>query len=416
MTSSNDAAGRLALITGGVAIGSTFATAWGLLTGAALPVVLSTGMMGIPATILHRHYRRFYGVGMGDLVVAVGHVVDDLDQSLTDDKFPDLGPVLARRLRPMRRLALPEMASTDWITSEFWLSSTAYIGQPGTHKSVNLKHHTDQVVRLQGLDALWGICDTHYDPDEPKPLDTWLPGIPREQVPFYKKPEEGFAALRAFYAEFVRRRDNNLKAENFAVLVIDEFQDSLPKDQVGQAVDWIGEIVRGGRKFGMRLLLGLHSPKKGENGMDSSIFWSMTTVVMGLTIADQTVAWPADVKGNQKALLADIEATHGADEFARFTVAVVRPASNAELGFKGAMVKRLEDRSQRMVPFVFDSIPWIEQVRAKAETAINDGTAKSFTGLCRALGLEGCMKKDKATGQYKDERVQVLFEEYAQFF
>jgi hypothetical protein len=114
--------------------------------------------------------------------------------------------------------------------------------------------------------------------------------------------------------------------------------------------------------------------------------------------------------------MASIESTHAADESARFTVAVVRPASNAELGFKGAMVKRLEDRSQRMVPFVFDSAPWIEQVRAKVETAINDGTAKSFTGLCRSLGLDGCMKKDKTSGQYRDERVQLLFEEYAQFF
>ena len=414
MNATKDASARLSLICAASAGVSSFTCLWGLLTGASLPIVLASGLWGIPSLLLTRHYRRSYGVGVGELVVAAGQLVDDLDQVLTDDKLPDLGPILVRRLRPVPTLAVPAALSTDWITEQFWLSSTAYIGQPGTHKSVNLKHHVDQIVRLQGLDAIWGICDTHYDPDEANPIDTWLPGIPRDQVPFRKTGLDAFAALQGFYKEFVRRRDQNLKTENFAVLVIDEFQDTLPKEQLPQAIEWIGEIIRGGRKFNVRLLLGLHSPKKGENGMDSSVFWSMTSVIMGMTISDPTVQWPGDIKGST--LVADLTAQLQASETARFTTAVVRPASNAELGFKGATVKTLQNRGDHLANFVFDAAPWIDQVRPKAEAAIADGTAKSFTGLCRVLNLEGSMRKDGKTGRYKDDRVQALADNFSDVF
>ena len=414
MVTTKDASARLSLICAASAGVSSFTCLWGLLTGASLPIVLASGLWGIPSLLLTRHYRRSYGVGVGELVVAAGQLVDDLDQVLTDDKFPDLGPVLVRRLRPVPTLAVPAAQSTEWITEQFWLSSTAYIGQPGTHKSVNLKHHVDQIVRLQGLDAIWGICDTHYDPDEAKPIDTWLPGIPRDQIPFRKAGTEAFSALQGFYREFIRRRDQNLKSENFAVLVIDEFQDTLPKEQLPKAIEWIGEIIRGGRKFGIRLLLGLHSPKKGENGMDSSVFWSMTSVIMGMTIADPTVAWPADFKGSN--LVADLTAQLQSSDTARFTTAVVKPASNAQLGFNAATVKTLQNRVDHLAQFVFDETPWIDQVRAKADAAIADGTAKSFTGLCRVLNLDGSMRKDAQTSSYKDERVQLLFDTYKDHF
>jgi hypothetical protein len=351
------------------------------------------------------------------MLIATGQVIDDLDLALNDvDNLPNLAPIIARRLRPMKQLVLDDNAPGTWITHEFWLSSTAYIGQPGTFKSVNLKHHVDQVVRLRGLDCLWAYCDTHYDPDEPKDLDVILPGIPREQIPIHKRPDEALGALQSFYQEFIRRRDNNLKSENFAVLVIDEFQDTLPKAHQKKALEWIGEIVRGGRKFGMRMLLGLHSPKKGENGMDSSVFWAMTCVVMGMTIADRTVQWPADIANNQKDLLAALDAELARDETARFTAAIVRPASNADLGFKTAQLKRLENRAHRIQPFIFDETPWIETVEAKADAAISDGKIKSFTALCRLLGLHNNMAKDKTTGAFKDERTQILNDRYAQFF
>jgi len=414
MVSNKDAAPRLSLVCAGSAAVSSFSCIWGLLTGASLPIVLASGLWGIPSILLYRHYRRSYGVGVGELVVAAGQLFDDIDQGLTDDKLPDLGPILVRRLRPVPTLAVPAVQSTEWITNQFWLSSTAYIGQPGTHKSVNLKHHVDQLVRLQGLDCIWGICDTHYDPDEEKGIDTWLPGIPRDQIPFRKTGADAFATLVGFYKEFLRRRDDSLKSENFTVLVIDEFQDTLPKNQLAAAIDMIGEIIRGGRKFNIRLLLGLHSPKKGENGIDSSVFWSMTSVVMGMTVADKTVQWPGDFKMNE--LLPELEAQLCSSDTARFTTAVVRPASNAELGFKAPQVKTLQNRVDHLGRLLFDEAPWIDQVRAKVDDAIATGAVTSFTGCCKLLGLDGSMRKDTKTGRYKDTRVLALFETFGSVF
>jgi len=412
-----NAAPRLTLITGVAAtLGITNAVV-GLFTGASLFNVISSAIVGFPCAFLAKHYKDEHQVAWSDVLVAGAEIVDDFDLALNQvDNFPDLSPEIARRLRPMTKMVLDEDAPATWITNEFWNWSTAYIGNPGSHKSVNLKHHADQLVRINGLDEIAGIFDPHYDPSEEEMLDTWLPGIPRDQIPFYKKPEEGFAAFKAFYAEFRRRMEGNLKDEGLLIFIIDEFQDAFTGGQLAKAIEWLGEIVRGGRKFGMRLFLGMHSPKKNENGLDSSVLMPMTWVLMGKTIDDTTPQWPGDIKRGAGDLIADVDAAWAADPDNRFTTAVIRPGSFSKLDFTAPTVKQLPNRAKCIKEFVFDDAPWLDRVRDKAATAIDSGEVKSFTGLCRIFKLDGSMARDKKTGKYKKDEVQVLYEEFGGFF
>jgi len=417
MSSENqNAAPRLVLLAGTLGVTGMAHLVLGLLSNSLLSMVLG-GLTGLPAMFLTRYYRQEYEVAPSHVAVALGQVIDDFDIALNEvDTFTNLGPAIARRLRPMRSLVLEDDSPSQWLTNEFWSWHTAYIGNSGSHKSVNFKHHADMFARHYGLDSIWGICDSHYDPSEENPIDTWFYGIPRDQIPFYKEPDKQFAALKAFYKEFKRRKENNLKQEPMGALFVDEFERAYPEGQIDQAIAMLRDLVDEGRKYKMRIFISNQSPKKERSGIDSGILQTMTMVLMGETIGDSTVRWPQDISSKAKALIGDVQAAMASRPGAEFTSAVIRPGSYCKLLFRGPHVRQLPDRSQCQVRWEFDEASLTERLREDAELAIESG-ATSFTALCKAMGLHGHMA---LTGggdrKYKDDRVQVLFEEFGERF
>lgn len=411
-TNNENAAPRLVLLAGTLGLAGTAQVVFGLLSNSMLTMVLG-GLTGFPSLFLARHYRREYEVTPSQVVVAMGQVVDDFDLALNSiDNWPDLGPAIAQRLRPMRSLVLDDNDAASWLTNDFWSWHTAYIGNSGSHKSVNFKYHADQFARIYGLESIWGVCDSHYDPTEEKPIDTWFYGIPRDQIPFYKSTDTQFAALKSFYKEFTRRKENNLKAEPMAALFIDEFERAFPDGQLDGAIDMLADIVDEGRKYQIRLFISNQSPKKERSGLDSGILQTMTMVLMGETIGDSTVRWPQDISSKAKVLIGDVQAMMASGKGAEFITAVIRPGSNCKLEFRGPHCRQLPDRSKHQIKWAFEETTVVDELRVQAEDAIASG-ATSFTALCKALGLHGHMGlAEGGSRKYKDDRVQILFEEF----
>jgi hypothetical protein len=189
-------------------------------------------------------------------------------------------------------------------------------------------------------------------------------------------------------------------------LIIDEFQNiGFTAGQRAEVVEAIGRIVREGRKYQIRLTLGLHSGKKSQTDLDSSFFSAFTLVLMGRTIADQAMRanLPADMEASR--LLAEVDAIIGAGEDRR-RVAIVRPASDVDLGFYAPTAKLLPDPLQeiRLVapPEVEEEASWLAANVGAIAAMVADG--KSFSAIAKALGL-GLHKQD---GEYKDPRVSEL--------
>ncbi len=411
-----NAAPRLVLLSSVLGVTGAIHAGIGLITGGNLLAIAIGGLSAVVGLPISKYYRQEYEVTPSQAVVAVGQVFDDWDLALDGvDMFPNMAPAIARRLRPMRSLVLEDDAPAQWMTNDFWSWHTCYIGNSGSHKSVNFKHHADQFARIYGLDSIWGICDSHYDPSEENEIDTWFYGIPREEIPFYKEPEKEFAALRSFYQEFKRRKENNLKAEPMAALFVDEFERAFPEGQIEQAVKMLADIVDEGRKYQIRLFISNQSPKNKRSGLDSGIIQTMTMVLMGETIGDTTVAWPQDLNGAKgKALTGDVQAMMASRPGAEYVTAVIRPGSNCRLSFRGPHVRQLPDRSQEQIKWEFEEGSAMDRLAADAEQAIATGNISSFTALCRALGLHGHMGLDKSDSdrKYKDDRVQFLFETF----
>jgi hypothetical protein len=412
-----NAAPRLVLLAGTLGVTGIMQTVLGLLSGS-LGSMLLGGIVGGPGLFLASYYRREYEVRPSEVAIAIGQVVDDFDLALNGvDNWGDLAPAIARRLRPMTTLVLEDDSPSQWVTGDFWSWHTAYIGNSGSHKSVNFKHHADMVAQQFGIDAIWGICDSHFDPTEASAIDTWFKGVPRDQLPFYKEPEKQFAALKKFYGEFKRRKENNLKAEPMAALFVDEFERAFPEGQLDQAIKMLADIVDEGRKYQMRLFISNQSPKKERSGLDSGILSTMTMVLMGETVGDSTVRWPQDIGSKAKALIADVQAAMSSRPGAEYVTAVIRPGSYCKLSFRGPHVRHLPDRSRDQIHWQYEPLDLEGELRAAAADAIAAGGVNSFTGLCRALGLHGAMGLANAPGRkYRDDRVQLLFEMYGEQF
>jgi hypothetical protein len=248
------------------------------------------------------------------------------------------------------------------------------------------------------------IVDPHWDPDESR----WLPGLATSVVEarYLTTTASGaYAAVKEALEELDRRRTGGLKNEPLHKLIIDEFQNiGFTAGQRAEVVEAIGRIVREGRKYQIRLTLGLHSGKKSQTDLDSSFFSAFTLVLMGRTIADQAMRanLPADMEASR--LLAEVDAVISAGEDRR-RVAIVRPASDVDLGFYAPAAKLLPDPLQEIrlaPPDVEEEASWLAANVGTIAAMVADG--KSFSAIAKALGLS----LHKADGEYKDPRVSEL--------
>jgi hypothetical protein len=186
----------------------------------------------------------------------------------------------------------------EWDQS--WLKaqakeSEAVFGSKGSGKSTYLSYKGNSFLSLYPNGQLL-IGSTHYDFDE----DNWIPGAPRKFVESIIKTDKD-DIYRIFLTAkklLQHRKENKLRNEPPFLGIIDEFQGLVSIEwsqaQAEEAVEILQFVQFEGRKYGVNLCLGLHTIKKGESKIDSSVLFNMDMVVCGDMLADKSSPFPGN--------------------------------------------------------------------------------------------------------------------------
>lgn len=196
----------------------------------------------------------------------------------------------------------------SWLDDGFIDASKGVFGAKGSGKSTFLAYDAIRFLQLHP-DGELRIGDLHYDEKE----SLWLPGVPSEQLlkTVIADRTDGilkqFRRARTLVEERIERKDRNGKPFK---LICDEFvgvMTRLNKDEQEEVLKAIQLIQFEGRKYKVNVVLGLHSVKKGQSGIDSSVLANMDLLCLGKSLADRSTQFPADF--DCSALLKDQELT-----------------------------------------------------------------------------------------------------------
>lgn len=349
------------------------------------------------AVAVHRQRRDRIGLGeYGGAVAALGG-----DVLALYDNAPEVRVATPSFLPAPLRYVGGEADSTAWATATFMDSSKMVIGAPGTGKTTWLYYEAVEFVERHPGGTL-RIVDPHYDSEESR----WLPGIPPDLLQeryLYSSTGGAWSAFVGLLEELERRIAGGLKKEPYYKLICDEFQNiPFTEAQRVEVVDIIGRVAREGRKYRIRLTLGLHSGKKSQTALDSSLFSAFTLMAMGRTLADQGLR--ANLPGDMDAgrLLSEVDGLIDAG-LDRRRVAAIRPASDVDLGFYSPAAKVLPDpQVEALVVAPVSEESWLATHRQEVEELVAQGL--SFSKVAKRFGLQ----LHKVNGQYKDPRVQAL--------
>lgn len=194
----------------------------------------------------------------------------------------------------------------EWDQS--WLKaqakeSEAVFGSKGSGKSTYLSYKANSFLSLYPNGQLL-IGSTHYDFDE----DDWIPGAPKKFAESIIKTDKD-DIYRIFLTAkklLKHRKENKLRNEPPFLGIIDEFQGLVSVEwsqaQAEESVEILQFVQFEGRKYGVNLCLGLHTIKKGESKIDSSVLFNMDMVVCGDMLADKSSPFPGNF--DRKTLLA----------------------------------------------------------------------------------------------------------------
>ena len=193
----------------------------------------------------------------------------------------------------------------SWLDPKFICSTKAVFGARGSGKSTYLSFEAIAWTQINP-DGELRIGDIHFDEEESK----WLPGVSVDTLLSQyvaTEPQQVLALFRrarTLLRDRVKRRDRKSKPFKFICDEFVGFISRLSKAEVAEVVDIIQENSFEARKYGVVIVLGLHSLKKGVIGIDSSALLSgMSLICLGNSIADPATRFPADF--NVKALLAE---------------------------------------------------------------------------------------------------------------
>lgn len=182
----------------------------------------------------------------------------------------------------------------SWIDKDFINSSKAVFGAKGSGKSYWLAYEASRFL-MENSGGILFIGDRHWDEEE----SLWLPGISRDDVAknFLRDTTEGiYQIFKSVHKELMDRINSKDRKRSPLKFICDEFlgfMDECTDAQKKEVLLCIKASQHQGRKYGINLTLGLHSIKKGESGIDSSVLFQMDTLALGDSIADRTNAWPA---------------------------------------------------------------------------------------------------------------------------
>lgn len=208
-------------------------------------------------------------------------------------------------LKPQQPVqTIDDQIDTDWMkTHSFFFGSTAILGEEGSGKTDLLAFLVLNILRI-APDTDLKIYDIHYDPDEQRKF----PNMSREleESLFISDPKECYRDMMRVNATLVRRELSKDKKGCPIVRVTDELI-GLREYLLPEWKDFINAIMQvkqRGRKYsrkhengqdlGMRMIVGLHSAKKGETDLPSGFFSGANFLALGESIYDSATMFPSN--------------------------------------------------------------------------------------------------------------------------
>ncbi|MDJ1174890.1 type IV secretory system conjugative DNA transfer family protein [Roseofilum capinflatum] len=254
--------------------------------------------------VIHRHRKHDltlddYVGSMTSLSTDIGEalwaVVDSVQVKKAGKSVVEVSPTFARRFLE---------AGKEKARERFWAlfdafnqGSCIFAGSRGSGKSTAMRYAVATRM-LEDPNAELIVIDPHYDPDE----TVWLPGVsPSEHSAFVvRDPERALEVMRETLAEGERRERENLKKEPRTILVVDEFQMLVDAtDALDEIAHIIKQIMNRFRKYRVDVILGLHSLKKLNTGLDSSAVNQMSILALGNLINDTATIVPSNWNRNE---------------------------------------------------------------------------------------------------------------------
>jgi len=207
-----------------------------------------------------------------------------------------------REIQPVSNIE--DQIDIEWMkTHSFFFASTAILGEEGSGKTDLLAFMVMNILQI-APDTDLKIYDIHYDPDEKRKFPNM--SIEMERSLFITDPKECYRDLLRVHANLAKRELSKDKIGSPVVRVIDELmglKDYLPNEW-SEFVNAIMQIKQRGRKWsrkhengqdlGMRIIVGLHSAKKGETGLPSGFFSGANFLALGESIYDSATMFPSN--------------------------------------------------------------------------------------------------------------------------
>jgi len=200
--------------------------------------------------------------------------------------------------------SIEDQIDIEWMkTHSFFFASTAILGEEGSGKTDLLAFMVMNILKI-APDTDLKIYDIHYDPDEKRKFPNM--SREREESLFISDPKECYRDMLRVHANLAKRELSKDKSGSPVVRVIDELmglKDYLPNEW-SEFVNAIMQIKQRGRKWsrihengqdlGMRMIVGLHSAKKGETGLPSGFFSGANFLALGESIFDSATMFPSN--------------------------------------------------------------------------------------------------------------------------
>jgi hypothetical protein len=203
---------------------------------------------------------------------------------------PELAPVLnvpkSIFTNTIERLEKSDQIPLKWLKKA--ISESCFIaGKKGSGKSHLMRWLLGGFIAQSNDQDIFFIIDKHYDPDSP-----WVAGINESELLRIGRIADGDNAIpkiQELHHLLLNRIKNKLTFKKLGIttrIIIDEI-DSYTQDEMETISDFARDIEYQGRKYGFSLILGAHSVKKGEMGIDSSVIGSMLNILFPSVVLDR---------------------------------------------------------------------------------------------------------------------------------
>jgi len=186
----------------------------------------------------------------------------------------------------IERLEISNEISLEWLKKAI-TESSFIAGKKGSGKSHLMRWLLGGFIAQSKDQDLFYIIDKHYDPDSP-----WIMGIDESELLRIGRIVDGDNAIpkiEELHHLLLSRIKNKLTFKKLGIttrIIIDEI-DSYSQDEMEIISNFARDVEYQGRKFGFSIILGAHSIKKGQMGVDSSVIGSMLNILFPSVVLDR---------------------------------------------------------------------------------------------------------------------------------